>query len=427
VAITELADNRLLDFSRKLQGIHTYEELILAVAGEIRDAIGYNAAWIGIFLPDTQAFKVLTPQGTELGDIWDDAAEIPIAGDAYVNALFDTGEAQIVEDAQVDPRVNKEIVTELGNRTIINIPMNLIETPFGALGLGTFGEEGVRLPTEDELRYLHELANIIALAAARILLAREREAAIRKQGETDRLLADRQRVESLGELAGGVAHDFNNMLTVIIGAAQVLRGQLKDPDQFANLRLIENAAESASDLARQLLTLGKRQELAAEPTDVTERVRAIGEMLGRVLGATVTVEIATEPGLPQVFVDRRQLEQVLMNLGLNARDAMPDGGVLSIAVAEDEIDEDYVERHPWSRPGRYVRITVSDDGAGMDEETLAKIFDPFFTTRTDTGGTGLGLSVTRAIIEQHGGLVRASSKPGVGTAVSVYLPALPDS
>jgi signal transduction histidine kinase len=305
--------------------------------------------------------------------------------------------------------------------------MNLIETPFGALGLGTFGEEGVRLPTEDELRYLHELANIIALAAARILLAREREAAIRKQGETDRLLADRQRVESLGELAGGVAHDFNNMLTVIIGAAQVLRGQLKDPDQFANLRLIENAAESASDLARQLLTLGKRQELAAEPTDVTERVRAIGEMLGRVLGATVTVEIATEPGLPQVFVDRRQLEQVLMNLGLNARDAMPDGGVLSIAVAEDEIDEDYVERHPWSRPGRYVRITVSDDGAGMDEETLAKIFDPFFTTRTDTGGTGLGLSVTRAIIEQHGGLVRASSKPGVGTAVSVYLPALPDS
>ncbi|MGH2958254.1 MAG: ATP-binding protein, partial [Solirubrobacterales bacterium] len=129
--------------------------------------------------------------------------------------------------------------------------------------------------------------------------------------------------------------------------------------------------------------------------------------------------------LPQVFVDRRQLEQVLMNLGLNARDAMPDGGTLTISVSADEIDEEYVEKHPWSRPGNYVRITVADDGVGIDENTLPHIFDPFFTTRTDTGGTGLGLSVTRAIVEQHGGLVRASSKLGAGTAISVYLPALP--
>jgi signal transduction histidine kinase len=156
-------------------------------------------------------------------------------------------------------------------------------------------------------------------------------------------------------------------------------------------------------------------------------VRAIAEMLGRVLGGAIVVELATEPDLPQVFVDRRQLEQVLMNLGLNARDAMPDGGRLTISVAADEIDAEYVEKHPWARAGNYVRITVSDDGSGMDAETLAQIFDPFFTTRTDTGGTGLGLSVTRAIVEQHGGLVRAASKPGAGTALSVYLPALPDS
>jgi signal transduction histidine kinase len=427
VATSELADNRLFDFSRRLQGLHTYEDLIVAVADEVREAIGYNAVWMGIFLPDKEAFKVITPQGTEVGDIWDDAAEIPIAGDAFVMALRDTGEVQIVEDAQTDPRVNKEIVAELGNRTIINVPMSLIETTFGALGLGTFGDEGVRLPTDEELEYLHDLANVIVLAAARILLAREREAAIREKADIDRLLAERQRIESLGELAGGVAHDFNNMLTVILGAAQVLRGELKDPEQFANLRLIENAAESAADLSRQLLALGKRQELAAEPTDVSERVRAIAEMLGRVLGGSIVVELATEPDLPQVFVDRRQLEQVLMNLGLNARDAMPDGGRLTISVAADEIDAEYVEKHPWARAGNYVRITVSDDGSGMDAETLAQIFDPFFTTRTDTGGTGLGLSVTRAIVEQHGGLVRAASKPGAGTALSVYLPALPDS
>lgn len=422
---SQLAEHRLLAFSRKLQSIHTYEELMSAVADEVREAIGYQSVWLGIYLPDINAFKVLTVQNTTVGDMWDNAVIIPIEADPYVTALMETGQAQVVEDAQVDERVNKEIVRELGNRTIINIPLKLIDVTSGSLGVGTFGDEGVRVPSEDELSYLHDIANIIVLATARILLAREREAAIRKQAETDRLLADRQRIESLGELAGGVAHDFNNMITVILGASQVLRSELKDPDQFANLRLIENAAESASDLAKQLLAIGKRQELSAEPTDVVHRVRAIGEMLGRVLGSSIVVEVATEPGLPEVFVDRRQLEQVLMNLGLNARDAMPDGGTLAISVEADEIDDEYVENHPWSRPGNYVRITVADDGVGIEEATLPHIFEPFFTTRTDTGGTGLGLSVTRAIVEQHGGLVRASSKLGAGTAISVYLPALP--
>jgi signal transduction histidine kinase len=422
---SQLAENRLLAFSRKLQSIHNYEALLEALADEVRESIGYQSTWIGVFNPEQQTFKVLTVQNTTVGDLWDNAIEVPIAADPYVTELIATCEAQIVEDAQIDDRVNKEIVRELGNRTIINVPLMLIDVPFGSLGAGTFGEEGVRLPTDEELKYLHDLANIVVLASARIVLAREREATIRHQAETDRLLADRQRIESLGELAGGVAHDFNNMLTVILGAAQVLRGELKDPEQFANLRLIENAAESASDLAKQLLAIGKRQELAAEPTDVVHRVRSIGDMLGRVLGASIIVEVATEPHLPEVFVDRRQLEQVLMNLAINARDAMPDGGTLTIDVAKDEIDDEYVEKHPWSRAGNYVRITFGDDGIGIDEKTLPHIFDPFFTTRTDTGGTGLGLSVTRAIIEQHGGLVRASSKLGSGTAISVYLPALP--
>lgn len=427
MAPSELTENRLLEFSSRLQSVHTYEDLLVAIADEVREATGYNAVWLSIVIPERGTFKTMTPAGTAVSDIWDDAVEVPIAGDAFVTEIFETGRSVIVEDAQTDPRVNREIVEQLGNRTIITVPLTLIDSSIGGFGLGTFGDEGVRLPTDEEMRYLEELANIIVLATARILLAREREEKIRREGETARLLADRQRIESMGELAGGVAHDFNNMLTVILGAAQVLRGQLTEPEQFTNLRLIEKAGESASELAHQLLALGKRQELAAEPTDVVERVRAIGEMLGRVLGSTITVEIASEPGLPNVFVDRRQLEQVLMNLGLNARDAMPDGGTLAISVGEDEIDDEYVERHPWSKPGRYVRITVADDGVGMDEETLQHIFDPFFTTRTDTGGTGLGLSVTRAIVEQHGGLVRASSRLGSGTAISVYLPALPES
>lgn len=421
---SELAQSRLLEFSRRLQSAHSYEELLVALAAEVREATGYNAVWITIYIAERRTIKSMTPAGTDVGDIWDDAVELPIDGDAFVTEVIEERHAVVIEDAQADPRVNREVVEALGNRTIVAIPMLLIDVPFGALGVGTFGDEGVRLPSEGELAYLHELATIVALASARILLAREKEEKFRHQAETAKLLAERQRVESMGEIAGGVAHDFNNMITVIQGASQVLRAELDKPEQFANLRMIENAAESAAELAKQLLALGKRQELAAEPTDVVERVRAIGEMLGRVLGSGVTVELATEPGLPQVFVDRRQLEQVLMNLGLNARDAMPDGGTLAITVSEDEIDEEYVEDHPWSKPGNYVRITVSDDGVGMDEATLERIFDPFFTTRVDTGGTGLGLSVTRAIVEQHGGLVRASSRPGSGSAISVYLPAL---
>ncbi|MBJ7354112.1 MAG: GAF domain-containing protein [Thermoleophilaceae bacterium] len=420
-----LAESRLFEFSRQLQSVQNYEELLVALSDEVRDAIGYNSSWISIVMPERGTFKTMTPRGTMVGDIWDDAVELPIAGDEFVTEVVESRRPVIIEDAQSDPRVNREVVEALGLRTIVTVPLTLIDTTFGTVSTGTFGDEGVRLPSDAELEYLGELAKIVVLASARILLAREREEKIRNQAETDRLLADRQRIESLGELAGGVAHDFNNMITVILGAAQVLRGELKEPEQFANLRLIENAAESASDLAKQLLAIGKRQELSAEPTDVVDRVRSIGGMLGRVLGASITVEVVTEPDLPEVFVDRRQLEQVLMNLGLNARDAMPDGGTLTISVESDEIDEEYVETHPWSRPGKYVRITVADDGVGMSEDTLQHIFDPFFTTRTDTGGTGLGLSVTRAIIEQHGGLVRASSKLGSGTAVSVYLPALP--
>ncbi|MFT4048824.1 MAG: ATP-binding protein [Solirubrobacterales bacterium] len=420
-----LASSRLLDFSRRLQSIHRHEDLVVALADEVRDAIGYPSTWVSVLVPERQTIKVLTVQGTTAGDLWDDAAEIPIAGDAFITAVIETGEAQIIEDAQTDDRVNREIVEQLGNRTIVTVPMFLIDQPLGSLGTGTFGDEGVRVPTEDELSYLHELANYVALASARILLMRERESSILRQAESERLLADRQRIESMGEIAGGVAHDFNNMITVIRGAAQVLRGELTEPGQYEHLRMIENAAGSAGELARQLMALGKRQEMSAEPTDVVERVRAIAEMLGRVLGSSITVEIASDPELPKVFVDRRQLEQVLMNLGLNARDAMPDGGTISITVGADEIDDEYVEDHPWSRAGSYVRITVADNGVGMDEQTLAQIFEPFFTTRSEDGGTGLGLSVTRAIVEQHGGLVSARSRPGAGSAVSVHLPALP--
>ena len=424
MATSQLSDSRLLDFARRLQSLQTHDELLRAVADEVRETVGYNTTWMAVLLPESNSFKVLTIQGPGLEDIWDTAAEIPIEGDAYVSALVETGEAQVIEDAQTDDRVNREIVRELGNRTIVNVPMMLIDQAFGALGTGTFGDEGPRLPTDDELAYLHDLAHHVVVASARILLATKREEAIRHAAETDRILARRQRIESLGELAGGVAHDFNNLLMVISASAQLLKEQVSTPEAAENLRMIETSVSSASDLASQLLALGKRQDLHFEPSDIGERVLVIGEMLRRVLGAGVEVVIDAETEMLPVMADTGQIDQVLMNLGLNARDAMPDGGKLVLSACGDEIDEEFTASRPWARAGRYVRIDVADNGVGMAPETIDRIYDPFFTTKSDTGGTGLGLSVTRGIVEQHGGLIRTTSKPGRGTIVSVYLPVI---
>jgi signal transduction histidine kinase len=418
------SEGRLFEFSRRLLSANTHEDLLAAVAEEIRSAVGYNVSWLSVLLPEHGTFKAML-LGAPVEDLWDDSAEIPIAGDAMVEQLIETRLPVVVEDAQSDPRVNREVVEMLGSRTIVNIPLLLIDSTYGALGTGTFGDEGVKVPTAAELDHLIAVGNVVVLASARILLAREKEERIRRQAETDRLLADRQRIESMGAIAGGVAHDFNNMLTVILGAAQLLRGQLTEARQFENLRLIERAGRSASELAEQLLTLGRRRELAAEPIDVGVCARTVAAMLDRVLGPGITVELAVEPGLPQVLADPRQIEQVLMNLGLNAGEAMPDGGAITVSLTSSEFGGDAAELRPWAGPGPYVRIAVTDDGVGIEPEALERIFEPFYTTRSDSGGTGLGLSVTRATVEQHGGFVQALSSPGDGTSILVHLPALP--
>lgn len=422
----QLTDSRLLGFAERLQSVSTHDELLDAVVTEIRDSVGYNSAWIGILIPETNSFKILAPQGPGVESAWDAAQEVPIEGDPYVSRLVETGEAQVIEDAQVDPDVNREIVEQLGNRTVINIPMKLIDSTFGSIGLGTFGDEGPRLPTDAELEYLHLLAGQTVLASARILLADKREEALRQAAETDRILARRQRLESMGELAAGVAHDFANQLSVIRASAQILREQVSGDDADKSLRLIEQATSRAADLAQQLLALGKKQELAFAPVDIGERVTATGEILDRVVGGAIQVETSVAGELPRVLADETQIDQVLMNLGLNARDSMTDGGKLTIHARRDRINADYVAAHPWAKLGEYVLVDVVDTGSGMSPETIERIFEPFFTTKPNTEGTGLGLAVSRGIVEQHGGLIHAESAPGAGSTFSVYLPAILD-
>jgi PAS domain S-box-containing protein len=232
-----------------------------------------------------------------------------------------------------------------------------------------------------------------------------------------------QKMESLGRLAAGMAHDFNNLLTAILGYGQLVLAALGKDHRLRNeMREILDAGYRGASLTRQLLALGSRQPLARKSIDINETIASLSRMLGRVIGEDVELRFSPGANLSAVNADPGQIEQVLMNLAVNARDAMPLGGWLSMETRQAQLEEDYCLIHPWARPGKYVRISISDSGQGMDSETQARIFEPFFTTKEEGKGTGLGLAVVYGIVEQHQGLLHVYSQVGFGTCFNVYLP-----
>jgi signal transduction histidine kinase len=239
-------------------------------------------------------------------------------------------------------------------------------------------------------------------------MARAAEASLRRS-EAD--LRSARRLAAIGELAGGVAHDFNNLLTVVIASTDVLRRRVAHDEQALDeLDQVRQACARATDLARQLQTFSRQQLVEPTLLDVGEVVEGTERMLRQVVGAGVELLVRLTRPLGGVKIDRGSLEQVLMNLVVNARDAMPDGGKLTIATAEVE------------RDGAHVMLSVSDDGVGMDAATCARAFEPFFTTKGPGKGTGLGLATVRGIVEQAGGFVEVRSAPGEGTTFAVHLP-----
>jgi signal transduction histidine kinase len=416
------SDSRLLAFARQLHAIDDFDEMVRATSDEIRGSLGYNTAWVAIFDLAARKVRVLAVSGDQSEDIWARAPVFPIDDDRYLARILDSPEPQIVRDAQLDQEVNREVVSALGNRTIINVPMRLVDQPFGALGTGTFGDEGVRLPTEAELDHLLGIAGQLVAASARLVLARQRQQAARDKEEMNRRLAERQRLESLGLLAGGVAHDFNNLLTVMMATTSMLMASEEDARRADDLRTVLDAAERAAELTRRLLALGRRQALQLTSVEMNDLISRTMDMVRRVVPASMAIDIVPGHKLPEVAADRHQLEQVLVNLCLNARDAMPEKGRLTIETEHVLINGEFVRDHPWAKPGRYVLITVTDTGTGMTREVLDRVFEPFFTTKAEGKGTGLGLAVCRGIVEQHGGLIHAYSEPEVGTSFKIYMP-----
>jgi PAS domain S-box-containing protein len=271
-----------------------------------------------------------------------------------------------------------------------------------------------RKRAEEALRDLN--ANLEQQIAERTAQLRENEHALRQS----------QKMEAVGQLTGGVAHDFNNLLQVIIGNLDTLQRNL--PEESSRLKRAAahamNGARRAGALTRRLLAFSRRQPLDPKPLNVNALVTSLSELIHRTLGETVAVETVLAAGLWQVEADNNELEAAMLNLAVNARDAMPDGGRLTIETSNAHIDEAYAANYAEVTPGQYVCIAVSDTGMGMDEATVAKAFEPFFTTKPVGRGTGLGLSQVYGFVKQSGGHVKIYSEVDQGTTVKIYLPRL---
>jgi len=236
-------------------------------------------------------------------------------------------------------------------------------------------------------------------------------------------LRQAQKMEAVGQLAGGIAHDFNNLLTVISGYGQMAKKRIGVGPGGEELTEVLHAAERASQLTGQLLAFSRRQRLTPVLLDLNEVAKALLPMLRRLIREDIELAMLAQPGLPAVLADRGQIEQVIVNLAVNARDAMPTGGTLTIETQTIELDAAYARAHAVVTPGRYACLTVTDTGTGMTPEVMARIFEPFFTTKDVGHGTGLGLATVYGIAAQSGGRVEVYSEPGLGTTFKVALPA----
>jgi two-component system, cell cycle sensor histidine kinase and response regulator CckA len=412
---------RLLQFARELQSAVDFTQMLEIVRDAVESIMGYRNAWLAMVEPNQTHVRMLAFVG--VGISWDNAVVIPIAGDAMIAEILREARPIVVEDARTDPRTNKEMVKVLGNRTIINVPLALVDVTLGMMGTGTMGDEGVRPPSDDDLEVLMAMAAQVSVAAGRLRWLEERARVEREKAELNRRLFQAQKLESLGLLAGGVAHDFNNLLQVIIGNAHFLsEDDLTEPQREVVADVLA-AADRGTKLSRQLLAMGRKQAQSLEAVDVNARLSALLQLLKRLFPAHLSVDLIGGAHLPTVLSDANQFDQVFMNLSVNARDAMPEGGRLSIESEQVVLNSEYVAAHPWAKPGRYVLVTVSDTGLGMPADVLERVFEPFFTTKDSSVGTGLGLAVAYGIVQQHGGMMHAYSEVGVGSTFKVYLPA----
>jgi signal transduction histidine kinase/CheY-like chemotaxis protein len=396
-----------LEVAREFSVANSLDEVMRAARTAVRAHTRYQQAWLSLFDRDGAHVRIIAIEGGIAQRVWAWSAAMPTERDRFLAELLQATSPVIIVDARVDPRTDKARVGLLGNRTIVNIPVQFSREQRGAFGVGSFGDEGVIAPTESELELLALISVLTAQAVNRVQQA-SRELGLLEQQQHLRARIDRvARIEALALLSGGVAHDYNNLLTIIMSSLHFVQEAQLSAQQTEDLDAALEAAERARALTQQLLALGHDRPLRLAPTQVKELFRSLDRLLRRLLRDRVTLTVKHEPGLPELLADGGQLEQVLLNLALNARDAMPEGGDLTIEARLD---------------GTTLVLSVTDTGVGISPEVRSRIFEPFFTTKSPGHGTGLGLAVVARVVDHHGGTVHCDSTPGKGTTFTLRLP-----
>jgi signal transduction histidine kinase/CheY-like chemotaxis protein len=273
-----------------------------------------------------------------------------------------------------------------------------------------------RSPQEPEVMLIESAAHLACIAIGRV---REEQ----RNRHLEEQLRHMQKIEAIGQLAGGVAHDFNNLLTPIFVYAGMIRRHYAEGDErIQKVDGIISAAHKAKELTQKLLSFGRKQMLRMEALDLKEVIDSFHDILRRTIREDITIEVRYAPGSAHVLADRGQIEQILLNLAVNAQDAISGNGTVCIETGQVILDDEYARLHPGAKPGAYLLLSFSDNGCGMEDEVLRHIFEPFFTTKATGHGTGLGLATVYGIVKQHEGYIEVRSRVAEGTTFKIYLP-----
>ena len=429
---TEASSRALLQLDDNFRTLETPAELAGAAAGILGRTL--EVSRVGYCTVDPARQTLLVEQDWHVPGLAPLSGEFRLAEFALVTDAAMRNERVVVTDVRHDPRTaaRAAALAALGTQAFITVP---VTEQAGLVALLYITSDTPREWSSDKFGFIRE----VALRTRMVVERRRAEQDLRRlatslEGQvasrtealmaTEAALRQSQKMEAVGQLTGGLAHDFNNLLTGITGSLELLKtraaqGRLTDVDRYVTAA--QGAANRAAALTHRLLAFSRRQTLEPKPTEVNGLVTGLEELIRRTMGPSVSVKVAGARGLWRTMVDQSQLENALLNLCINARDAMPAGGQLTISTSNHRLDAQQAARRELL-PGEYVALSVSDTGTGMTPDVIAKAFDPFFTTKPIGQGTGLGLSMIYGFARQSGGQVRITSEVGVGSTLCLYLP-----